>query len=260
MPYKCTFAPSAVSVSLPLYTSRRALSLKYFSLFARYSSISSWDGSSMQIPSHPSTTAVIPSETMSTIPSTLSTAGISSALARIAEWDVLPPTAVMIPATFSLTIPAVMDGVRSSATRIVPAGTSDMFTSGVPVSILSILTLMSPISVALCLVSSSSAIWNIPANISHVLSNAASAQVPLIIAPFVISSIPGSVRSSMCPSRISALCSPTLSFMASAMACVFSVNAATASSYLLISASVSVIVLFSYSGFASDMITTFPTP
>ena len=214
----------------------------------------------MQIPSHPSTTAVIPSETMSTIPSTLSTAGISSALARIAEWDVLPPTAVMIPATFSLTIPAVMDGVRSSATRIVPAGTSDMFTSGVPVSILSILTLMSPISVALCLVSSSSAIWNIPANISHVLSNAASAQVPLIIAPFVISSIPGSVRSSMCPSRISALCSPTLSFMASAMACVFSVNAATASSYLLISASVSVIVLFSYSGFASDMITTFPTP
>ena len=34
LPYKCTFTPSAVTVFLPLYTSRRALSLRYFSLFA----------------------------------------------------------------------------------------------------------------------------------------------------------------------------------------------------------------------------------
>ena len=54
---------------------------------------------------------------------------MSNALARIAECEVTPPTSVMIPTTFSFTIAAVIDGVKSRATSIVPAGTLLISTS-----------------------------------------------------------------------------------------------------------------------------------
>ena len=48
------------------------------------------------------------------------TAGISSALARIAECEVFPPNCVTIPRTLSGLSPAVIEGVKSFATRILP--------------------------------------------------------------------------------------------------------------------------------------------
>ena len=49
-------------------------------------------------------------------PFTATTAGISSALAKIALCEVFPPSSVTIPETFSGLIPAVIEGVRSFAT------------------------------------------------------------------------------------------------------------------------------------------------
>ena len=214
----------------------------------------------MHSPCMPSSATSMPLCTLDTMPFMLSTAGICSALARMAEWDVCPPTSVRMPTTFSFTMPAVMEGVRSVATSTVPAGTSATFTSGVPVRIFNILIRISLMSVTLCCKSSSPVIWNIWMNISQALSNAASAQVPPLMVLLVISSMPGSFRRRMCPSKISALCSPTWLRMVSAIACVFFSNDATASSYLFISASVSVMFFTTYSGFASDITTTLPTP
>ena len=77
----------------------------------------------MASPLAPSITTLSPFFTILQIPSILKTAGISIALAKMAEWDVLPPTSVRIPAILSGFIPAVMDGVKSLATRTVSAGT-----------------------------------------------------------------------------------------------------------------------------------------
>ena len=132
-------------------------------------------GLTITAPSLPSTTTVSPFFRLDATPSTLSTAGISSALARIAEWEVVPPVSVIMPAMFSFTIPAVTEGVSSFATSTVPFGASLTLISFTPRRMPRTPLLISLTSAARCFVSSSSAAENIAINISHICSRADSA-------------------------------------------------------------------------------------
>ena len=73
-------------------------------------------------PYAPSIIIESPLPTFSRIPFTLSTAGISSALARIEACAVSPPFSATIPATCAISIEAVIDGLISSATITVLSG------------------------------------------------------------------------------------------------------------------------------------------
>jgi len=118
--------PSAVTVGTLANFFKSAFSFLYSSsICSNFFSVSA-SGFTIASPLVPSSTTLSPFLTAEQIPSILKTAGISIALARIAEWEVLPPTSVRIPAIFSATIPAVMDGVRSCATSTVPAGTLEI--------------------------------------------------------------------------------------------------------------------------------------
>ena len=154
-----TLTPSAVFVSLPTNWARAAFSSKYATRFCSYSAWSFSSGLIYVWPSEPSKTTLSPLEIFSVIPGILSTAGISRARARIAEWEVLPPTSVRIPVTFLGLIPAVIDGVKSSATRTVPSGTFARSTSSTSRSIFNNLVFISHTSVALC--------WNISSSIEE---------------------------------------------------------------------------------------------
>ena len=70
----------------------------------------------------PSTTAVMPLRSAEQLLATDRTAGISSARAMMAEWEVRPPVSVTMPATLALSMVAVIDGVRSCTTTMVFSG------------------------------------------------------------------------------------------------------------------------------------------
>ena len=121
-----TFVPSADTVGTPANFFKSSFSFLYSSSSpANFCSVSA-SGFTIASPLVPLSTTLSPFLTDVQIPSILRTAGISIALASIAEWEVLPPTSVSIPAIFSATIPAVMDGVRSCATSTVPAGAAEI--------------------------------------------------------------------------------------------------------------------------------------
>ena len=251
---------SAVFVALFLYLFNSSLSLRYFSFFAVYSVISSFDGLRMTHPSFPSITASIPSIALSVISSTLNTPGISKALASIAECDVKPPACVMMPSTFSFTIPAVIEGVKSFATIMLPLGTSLISISLSPVRIFNRRSLISLISAALWTVSSSSVIVNISINCSHTLSTASSAHIPLFILSLISSCINGSDSIIICPSIISAFFSPAVFLICSAIFVVFSINLSTACKKRFISFSLFSGDFISYTGISFFIITIFPIP
>ena len=77
--------PSALSVFLPRRFSSSRLSRMNASRLAPYSSSAASSGAVMTSPRFPSTITSSPLESAETAPGTLSTAGISSARARIAE-------------------------------------------------------------------------------------------------------------------------------------------------------------------------------
>ena len=157
-----SLSPSAVSVSLPMNFFSSSFFLMNSSRLTIYFARTSPSGLMNTSPEVPSTITESLSSTRSTIPGTESTAGISSALARIAEWEVGPPTSVMIPTTFSFTICDVIDGVRSLHTSTVPAGTLPISISLTPSSFLRMLTFTSAMSDALCFIISSSIVEKMP--------------------------------------------------------------------------------------------------
>ena len=187
-----TLSPSAVRVSLPIKLFNSAWLLMNSSRMRMYFESTSPLGLMWITPSVPSTMAVSLSLTVLVMPGTDNTAGISRALASIAEWDVFPPTSVMIPETFSLTIWLVMEGVRSFATRTVPGSTLLISMSLIPRRIFKRLVLMSLISEALCFMVSSSIFENIPMNMSQTALTAASAHCPASIIFFISPDIVGS--------------------------------------------------------------------
>ena len=101
----------------------------------------------------------------------------------------------------------------------------------------------------------------IPTKKSQIFSTAASAH---ILSSAMLDSIwpviSGSIRRRTCPSRISASFSPTLSFMSSAIACVFAIHLSRASVNLCFSASTSLTALLSYAREGSFTITAEPIP
>ena len=159
-----------------------------------------------------------PGAMASSAPGTLSTAGISSARARMAEWLVAPPVSVMIPAMFSRLRPTVMLGVRSWATITVPAGAEARSWSSRPSRVLSSRSRRSATSVARWRVSSSSTALNMAMKLPHTASTAASATAPPSICSFIWPTMKGSANIMIWPERISAACSPTWLVMAWAMA------------------------------------------
>ena len=240
-----TTCPSAVWDFCPTNFWRAAFSSKNFAFLALYSSTTDASGLMNASPVDPSRTTSSPSFTIETMFSILRTAGISIDLQMIAEWDVLPPISVNTPWTFAGLIPAVIDGVKSSATKIVPSGTALISTSSIPSKILIKRVLMSPKSDALCCVSSSSAIAKICAKKSQASSTAASA---LIFSPSILASICSEIAGSwiimIWPSKISASCSPAVTFMDSTIFWVFSMKTSIASLKRFFSASVSSIDCF----------------
>ena len=119
--------------------------------------------------------------------------------------EVFPPSSVTIPVTFFGLIPAVMEGVRSFATSILPSGREAISTESTPSNTLCIRVLISRISVARCCISSSSIPANTLAYMVHTISTANSLQMfsPLMV--FSISPVSaGSIKSIKCPCRISA--------------------------------------------------------
>ena len=106
---------------------------------------------------------------------TLSTAGISSARASIAECEVLPPVSVIMPTILPFLMPAVTDGVSSLVSMTVPLGASLIFTSLMPSSMRRSPVFISRTSAARWRIISSSIEENMPMNISHIDSYAASA-------------------------------------------------------------------------------------
>ena len=170
--------PLALTVVLPRYCSSSRRSCRNFSRFSVYAFTVSPSGSVITSPLRPSTMTKSPFFRISVAFSTLSTAGISSARARMAEWEVFPPVSVMMPTILSLLIPAVTEGVSSLASRIVPAGASLTLTSFTPRRTARTPDLISRISAALCRIISSSTLANMLINISLTLSKAASAHCP----------------------------------------------------------------------------------
>ena len=106
------------------------------------------------------------------------TAGISKARAMIAECEVRPPVSVTMPATLALSMVAVMDGVRSWTTMMVPAGRTERSTTSRPSSSARMPVRMSAMSAARRRKTSSSMDRNMFSNIVLVSTSACSAQVP----------------------------------------------------------------------------------
>lgn len=151
-----------------------------------------------------------------------STAGISSARARMAEWLVLPPISVTMALMFSRLSPTVIEGVRSLAASTVPLGTADTSTLSIPKSRRSMRVRMSPMSVARCFISSSSTLENISIYIWQTLSTAASAQLPELMASSICPIMKGSCSIITWPVRISDSFCPTRSRISSAIFWVIS--------------------------------------
>ena len=187
-----SLSPSAVTVSLPMNFLSSACFLMYSSLLMMYFERTSPSGLMNTSPAVPSTMAVSLSSTRSTMPGTESTAGISRALASMAEWDVTPPISVMMPVTFSFTIWDVIEGVRSLHTSTVPGASLLISTSFIPSSFLRMQTLTSAISDALWRIISSSIAENMPWNMSHTAVSAASAHCPASIMLNISPDIAGS--------------------------------------------------------------------
>ena len=138
------------------------------------------------------------------------TAGIPIARARIALWDVTPPTSATIACTFSFFRRPVMDGVKSRATSTVPGGTVLRSTLLIPSRMRSRSSRISRISLTRCRVNSSSTPANSSMNILQTVSTAASATAPPSICSCIWEIINGSWIISICPRRMAASCSPVL--------------------------------------------------
>ena len=153
-----TFVPSADTVGTPANFFKSSFSFLYSSSSpANFCSVSA-SGFTIASPLVPLSTTLSPFLTAVQIPSILRTAGISIALASIAEWEVLPPTSVSIPSR-----------------------------------ILRILALISLKSVALCCKSSSGICANISAVCSSTWSSAFSAVIfSLTMSAVICSSMVGS--------------------------------------------------------------------
>ena len=163
-------------------------------------------------------------------PETERTAGISSARAMMAECEVRPPVSVTMPATFFLSMVAVMDGVRSCTTMTVPAGSTERSTTSLPRSSARMPVRMSSMSVTRWRMSSSSLMANMVANMSQTSESACSAHMPPALRLAISSSMNGSLAMLMWPAMISASASPTDSFMCSTWALVFWTKASSARS------------------------------
>ena len=151
-----TCLPSLDTLGSVKYFFRSFLASSYFFFLSVYLLFSASVGSIITSPLSPSSTISLPSSISSGKSDNPTTAGISSALASIAECDVFPPNSVTIPSTFSGLSPAVIDGVRSFATRILPCGSVERSLLSSPIIFLISLSFISLISAALCCISSSS--------------------------------------------------------------------------------------------------------
>ena len=99
---------------------------------------------------------------------------------------------------------AVIDGVRSFATKTVFEGASDISVSSVPSRMERMEFLISITSVARCFVSSSSADEKTIENISHTVTRALSAHCPFSMSFSISPFIYGSLIMRICPEIISA--------------------------------------------------------
>ena len=256
-----TCTPSFVTESCPMYFSSSFLSFKNWLLFSSYSFSTEASGFTNTSPVLPSRTTLSPSFTASIRPFTATTAGISSALAKIALCEVFPPSSVTIPETFSGLMPAVMDGVRSFATSMLPFGSKDTSTDSRPINVRCIRTLISLISVARCCISSSPIDANISAYILHTFSIANSQFTLSFLTLFSISPVSmGSDNSIMCPCMISASFSPTREARSSAIFCVAAMVFSRAPLKRWISASASATSFLVITNSASSTITALPMP
>ena len=114
-----------------------------------------------------------------------STAGRDMVRARMAEWEVRPPLSVTMAATFSRRRPAVMEGVKSRATRTEPGGSRFSSVRGRPRRMDSRRRRRSSTSSARWRISSSSMEENSSIYMPHTLSTADSAHTPFSMAAFI---------------------------------------------------------------------------
>ena len=138
-----TFFPSAVSVLLLINVFNSSICSSYFFFFFSYIESVRCVGLMKTSPYAPSIIIESPLFTLLSIPFTLSTAGISSALARIEACAVSPPFSAIIPATCAVSIEAVIDGLISSATMTVLSGRLVRSNAFVPCNICIILSFIS---------------------------------------------------------------------------------------------------------------------
>ena len=110
----------------------------------------------------------------------------------IAECDVRPPVSVTMPATWALSIVAVMDGVRSCTTTTVFSGRTERSTTSLPSNSARMPVRMSAMSAARRRNISSSMDRNMFSNMVEVSMSACSAQVPPSMAALMASVMPGS--------------------------------------------------------------------
>ena len=158
-------------------------------------------------------------------------------------------------------MPAVMDGVRSFATSMLPFGSKDTSTDSRPINVRCIRTLISLISVARCCISSSPIDANISAYILHTFSIANSQFTLSFFTLFSISPVSmGSDNSIMCPCIISASFSPTREARSSAIFCVAAMVFSRAPLKRWISPSASATSFLVITNSASSTITALPMP
>ena len=191
---------------------------------------------------------------------TARTAGISSALARMSECEVIPPSSVIIPTTFSLLMRDVTESVSSFTTSTVPCGTFSTSTSLTPISAFKSPVLISLTSAARWLISSSSMSLNILIKPSRTASDAASALRPSSIFLLMGSMSAGSDIIRTCPSRISASLEPMRLLTDSAASFVIFLRVKRAPSSLFFSALASLTITASYLSSCSLITQTFPIP
>ena len=171
MAYSLICFPSRVTLSLPLSCCNNFL----YSSSAFLRSISSLSvtssGSIYILPSLPSTTAIFPSNSLSSGISVPTSAGIPIVLASMAVCEFIEPCTVTNASTLSLSICTVSDGARSSAI-IMHACFADILSLPPPESIVSTLSDISFTSAALAFMYSSSIDANICAKLSSVTATA----------------------------------------------------------------------------------------
>ena len=165
---------------------------------------SSSDGSIWRMPRLPSIIAGVPSCSSSARGSMPATAGRSSARARIAACDVLPPPVVQSPRTRRRSSDAVSDGVRSSAMTMASAGSSGGALA-VPVRIRSTRRPTSRMSPARPARISFDSRARRSACARYACCHAYAADAPPWIASTALSSRSGSSRSSLCAEKMAAL-------------------------------------------------------